>query len=562
MTYVARRSPWSCGSSGPAPGTPTSTGNGGITNAIPLITKGRAEAETAAADVNYFLGIDATSGKLVADFEEGQSGATPSANHPITGTTAIPVGPAWHHAAATYDGSTWNLYLDGALDATLAVGKPANAATTSLTAVGSALTTAGTAAGFFAGVVDEVRIWSTARTLGQIQAAKDSEITTAQTGLLGVWNLDEGSGSSLTDHSGNGKTGAAVASPTWVSGFVPPSSGGGAPNAPTVNAPGNGATGVALSPTLNVGVSDPDSDPMTVTYFGRPLASGNFTQIAQHTGVTSGSNDTASWSGLGAGQTFEWYVTASDGTNTTTGPTWTFHTVASTDPVFVGVGDIASCTNTNDSDTAAVVQGVDGNVFTLGDNAYPSGLASDFTSCYDPTWGIPSIKSRTRPIPGNHDWGNTGTASDNLNGYNGYFGAAATDANGKSYYSYNIPSSNWHIVNLDSECEDVPGGCAAGSPQELWLKADLAANSSKNVIALWHKPRFSSGGTNQTELQPFVDDLYAAGADLVLVGHDHEYERIAPLDASGTPDPTHGIRLLHRWHGRRQPPGLRYPNRG
>ena len=203
-------------------GTPTSTGNGGITNAIPLITKGRAEAETAAADVNYFLGIDATSGKLVADFEEGQSGSTPSANHPITGTTAIPVGTAWHHAAATYDGSTWNLYLDGTLDGTLAVNKPANAATTSLTAVGSALTTAGTAAGFFSGVIDEVRIWNSARTLAQIQASKDTEITTAQTGLLGVWNLDEGSGSSLTDHSGNGKTGAAVAAPTWVSGFAPP----------------------------------------------------------------------------------------------------------------------------------------------------------------------------------------------------------------------------------------------------------------------------------------------------------------------------------------------------
>ena len=169
---------------------------------------------------------------------------------------------------------------------------------------------------------------------------------------------------------------------------------------------------------------------------------------------------------------------------------------------------------------------------------------ADFTNCYGPTWGIPSIKSRTRPIPGNHDWGNTGTASDNLDGYNGYFGAAATDANGKSYYSYNIPSSNWHIVNLDSECEDVPGGCAAGSPQELWLKADLAANSTKNVIALWHKPLFSSAGTNQTELQPFVDDLYAAGADLVLDGHDHVYERIAPLDATGTPDPAHGIRYI------------------
>ncbi len=181
-------------------GTPTSTGTGGITNAIPLIAKGRAEAENSAADVNYFLGIDATSGKLVADFEA----ATGSANHPITGTTPIAIDSAWHHAAATYDGATWNLYLDGALDGTLAVNVAANALTNSLTSVGSALTTTGTAAGFFAGVVDEVRIWNNARSLGQIQATKDVEITSAQSGLLGVWNFNEGSGTALADSSGNG----------------------------------------------------------------------------------------------------------------------------------------------------------------------------------------------------------------------------------------------------------------------------------------------------------------------------------------------------------------------
>ena len=156
------------------------------------------------------------------------------------------------------------------------------------------------------------------------------------------------------------------------------------------------------------------------------------------------------------------------------------------------------------------------------------------------------MKSRTRPAPGNHDWG--AGVTDNLNGYFGYFGAAATDANGKSYYSYDIPSSNWHVVVLDSECEDVPGGCTAGSPQELWLKADLAANSSKNVIAIWHKPRYSSGATNYQALQPLWDDLYAAGVDILLDGHDHIYERFAPMKSGATPadppvaDPTYGIR--------------------
>ena len=198
----------------------TNTGNGGIPDAIPLITKGRAEGETAAADINYFLGIDASSGQLVADFEEGQTGATPSLNHPITAATVVTLN-VWHHAAATYDGSTWNLYLDGVLDGTLAVGAthPANAATAVLTTVGSALDTTGTAAGFFAGVVDEVRIWSVARSLSQINTTRTVEVTSAQGNLLGVWNLNAGSGSSLADNSGNAITGAAVGTPTWVAGF-------------------------------------------------------------------------------------------------------------------------------------------------------------------------------------------------------------------------------------------------------------------------------------------------------------------------------------------------------
>ena len=165
-------------------GVSASTGSGGVT-AIPLITKERADGETAAQDVNYFLGIDAASGKLVADFEEAQvaqGGTSPSLNHPITGGTAIAIGSTWHHAAATYDGANWNLYLDGVADGTLAVNRVANSATNALTAVGSSLSTTGAPSGFFAGVVDEVRIWNVARTAAQISAAKDTEITGAQAG--------------------------------------------------------------------------------------------------------------------------------------------------------------------------------------------------------------------------------------------------------------------------------------------------------------------------------------------------------------------------------------------
>ncbi len=414
--------------------------------------------------------------------------------------------------------------------------------------MGSALTTTGTAAGFFAGVVDEVRIWNNAWSLGQIQATKDVEITSAQSGLLGAWNFNEGSGTALADSSGNGINGVSVGSPTWVPGFVPPAPGNVAPNAPTLNAPGDAATGVDTSPTLDVGVSDPNAaDSLTVTYFGRPYASGNFVQIAQHAGIASGANDTVPWPNLGAGQTFEWYATVNDGNLTATGPTWTFHTVASADPVFVGAGDIGSCDVTTDTDTGNILQGIDGNVFTTGDNVYDFGTAADFANCYAPTpWGASSIKDRTRPIPGNHDWGTGGP--ETLADYFSYFGANATDANGKSYYSYDIPSSNWHVVNLDSECQLVPGGCSAGSAQELWLRADLAANSTKNVIAIWHKPRYSSGATNYQALQPLWDDLYEFGVDILLDGHDHIYERFSPMKSGATPsdppvaDSTYGIR--------------------
>ena len=161
--------------------------------------------------------------------------------------------------------------------------------------------------------------------------------------------------------------------------------------------------------------------------------------------------------------------------------------------------------------------------------------------------GQPGVKSRTHPVPGNHDWGADAPARPTPSPATTATSVLATDANGKSYYSYDIAGSNWHIVNLDSQCELVTGGCAAGSAQELWLKADLAANSTKNVIALWHKPRYSSGATDYQAVQPLWDDLYAAGVDILLDGHDHIYERTAPMKSGATlasepvADPTYGI---------------------
>jgi plastocyanin len=204
------------------------------------------------------------------------------------------------------------------------------------------------------------------------------------------------------------------------------------------------------------------------------------------------------------------------------------------DPVLVGAGDIANCSRTQDEATAALVTGIPGTVFTLGDNVYPNGTASEFANCYDPGWG--TFKDRTMPVTGNHDWNTAGAA-----GYFGYFGSAAGDPV-TGLYSYDVGDS-WHVVVLNSECAKIAGGCAAGSPQDQWLDADLAAAAGRNVIAMWHKPLFTSetGGGNP-EVKPLFATLYAHGVDLVLTGHAHLYERFAPQTPEGVADPAFGVR--------------------
>jgi calcineurin-like phosphoesterase family protein/thrombospondin type 3 repeat protein len=213
--------------------------------------------------------------------------------------------------------------------------------------------------------------------------------------------------------------------------------------------------------------------------------------------------------------------------------TWTVNATTQSDPVFVGAGDIASCSSSGDEATAKLLDGIPGTVYTLGDDAYESGTTTEFANCYDPSWG--RHKARTKPAVGNHEYA-TGTAS----GYFGYFGAAAGDPS-KGYYSYDLGA--WHIVALNSMCENV-GGCGTSSPMVSWLKGDLAANHSSCTLAYWHHPVFSSGSEhgNDPKMVPSWDALYAAGADVVLSGHDHDYERFAPQTSSGVADPARGIR--------------------
>lgn len=203
--------------------------------------------------------------------------------------------------------------------------------------------------------------------------------------------------------------------------------------------------------------------------------------------------------------------------------------------VLVGAGDISRCSNDQDEATALLLDNIAGAVFTLGDSVYPNGTLSQFKDCYEPTWG--RHKNRTRPSPGSHDYRDIGAA-----GYYTYFGESASPldldctSNCKGYYSYDL--GTWHIIVLNSEID-----YSLGSDQEQWLRADLATNENTCTLAYWHKPLFSSGRHgNSASVQPMWQALYDFGADVVLNGHDHTYERFAPQSPTGQADPNRGIR--------------------
>ncbi|NUO98730.1 MAG: alkaline phosphatase [Nonomuraea sp.] len=196
-------------------------------------------------------------------------------------------------------------------------------------------------------------------------------------------------------------------------------------------------------------------------------------------------------------------------------------------------GDIAEqCTAGSSScvhpKTAALVEAMNPEfVITMGDNQYDDARLSDFRNYYDKTWG--RFKARTHPVPGNHE---TYDPAGSEAGYKSYFGAIAYPQ-GKSYYSYD--RGNWHFVALDSNHFDQ-------SAQLTWLKSDLAATTKPCVAAYWHHPLFSSGEHgNDPVSRPVWQALYAAGAELVLNGHDHHYERFGPQNPSAQADAATGI---------------------
>jgi acid phosphatase type 7 len=226
--------------------------------------------------------------------------------------------------------------------------------------------------------------------------------------------------------------------------------------------------------------------------------------------------------------------------DTTPPPAHTVTEVNSADPVVAAAGDIACSADEVQApkpgecrmdQTAALLAAIKpAAVLTLGDEQYETGQLADFNAVYQPTWGV--YKSITHPAIGNHEYGTASLGS--AAGYFDYFGTTAGNRD-QGYYSFDLGA--WHIVALNANCTRV--GCGSGSAQERWLKQDLAAHTNRCVMALWHQPRFSSGieHGNDKATDAFWRDLYAAHADLVLNGHDHDYERFTALNPDQQTDP-------------------------
>ena len=202
--------------------------------------------------------------------------------------------------------------------------------------------------------------------------------------------------------------------------------------------------------------------------------------------------------------------------------------------VFVGAGDIGwgpPCPSAAPEQTARLIESIGGTVFVAGDLAYLNGKAEEFRDCYTPNWGRSSIRDRTRPAPGNHEY-----VQPNAGPYYQYFGSAAGTA-GLGYYSFSL--GDWHVVSLNSVLET--GGASA---QSQWLQQDLAESGAKCTLAYWHYPLFSSGQNagDGRYMRDIWQILYNAGVEIVVNGHEHFYEQFAPQDPSGRADATRGIR--------------------
>ena len=498
-------------------GASTSTGYGGV-DAIPLVSKGRAEVDATNQDMNYFLGIRASDNVLVADFEEGASGVSPGLNHPIAGVTPVASG-VWYHAAATYNGAKWQLFLNGVMEAELAVGQPPRSDSIQRAALASALDSTGTAAGYFSGVLDEVRIWNYARPAQDIAASMNIEIATAP-GLIGRWGLNEGSGTVAVDSSGGGANGTLVNGTTWV-----------------VNA----VAAVTRGPYLQLGTPSSiairwRTDAATNSRVSYGMVQGSLTSVADNLSPTT--EHEVRLTGLSPNTRYFYTI----GTTTETlasGPDCAFVTspvAGATQPVRIWVLGDSGEANGNAAAVRDAYTAFNGTRRTdlwlmLGDNAYESGTDAEFQAAVFDMYPAYLRQSVLWPTLGNHDTDQSGNPPPDLPEFKIFTLPGGGEAGGvpsgtESYYSFDF--ANIHFICLDSQSSDrSPGG-----PMLTWLRADLASLRQQWTVAYWHHPPYSKGNddtdvdTQSTEMRQYaVPILEAGGVDLVLCGHSHSYER-------------------------------------
>jgi hypothetical protein len=334
-----------------------------------------------------------------------------------------------------------------------------------------------------------------------------------------------------TDVAGN--TGA-TASYTWTIDVTPP--------AITLTAPSNGGSTAAQQPTFS-GTGSAADLTITVKVYAGSSATGTPLQTLTTSPGTGGAYQVTATGALSPG-TYTARAEQQDAAGNVGMSSANTFTV--TDPVMLAAGDIASCSVDGDEQTAALLDAnPDAIVAPLGDLAYDKGQPSEFANCYDPNWG--RAKSRTRPVTGGHDYGTvTGGPAPGTGFFNYFqnqlapFGSTATDPS-KGYYSYDLGA--WHVVVLNASCFDIAPGCNEAQ-QENWLRADLDAHTNACTMAMWHDPRFNSGSIhgNNLNMSAFWNILYSKGADLILNGHEHLYERFAPQDPAAQADSQYGMR--------------------
>jgi hypothetical protein len=456
-------------------GTTANSGSGGL-YAIPLVTKGRGEDDGSIVDMNYFLGIRGSDNVLAADFEDTATGL----NHPIVGLTSIANG-TWYHAAATYDGNKWQLFLNGILEGEAAVGKTPRFDSIQHAGLATALNSTGVVEGYFDGTMDEVRIWNYARTQAQIESTINSEIQAAQPGLVARWGLNEGTGTAVNGGAGTTINGIITnANYAWVGSA--PFNINRAPGQPVLVSPTDKAPAVALPPNLTVTVSDPENQNLTVNFYGRskPPASESFSIIALP--------DTQNYSASQGGGTPAIFAAQTQ---------WIVNNRAIRNIAFVAhLGDVV-----NTAATIAEWQNADTALSLLDSAGVPYGLAI-----------------------GNHDQDPNGTTGGTAN-YNTYFGISRFS--GRPYYGGHYGTKNdnhFELISaagLDLIFIFLEHDTTPDAPVLAWADNLLKSyNSRKGIIVSHYLTGVGNPAAFGTQGQAIYDALKGnPNLLLMLCGH-------------------------------------------